>query len=409
MPGNPNPFTSDIHVVTTEADPLLTKYDESEHNKIDSSLIFDENINDKPFTSGRSCDRMIMNYWSILLVISLLTAFAILVRFFELDETEGAVINDEDIDIALKDVTDILKEVPMSLWDSYMMYLNRHPILCKSFTSGFVYTLGDILAQVNEEQTKLDRPRTLRSLVAGFCGHGPMSHFWYLSIQYLFDTLLGWTAWWSLFPKILLDQTVFSLVWNNTYILILGIMKYDAPYIIWNDMKRLTMPLIVSGLKFWPFVHIITYGVIPVENRTLFVDAVEIVWVVILSTQAAAVEKEGTISDYKEIDDSEEEVTNLLNLERGEIQGDHKYGYQQKRRSTSSIILHQLGFPLEHILEEDEYRLDPSSGRRSSQYILQHRRDSLGQLQKRRSMTDRTTKKETQPLGHYVAGQVLVL
>jgi protein Mpv17 len=304
MPCTPIQCTSDIRVANTEADHLLTrkvtKYDESEQNKIDSSsLIFDENIIDQLSTSGKSCDRMIMNYWTILLVVNSLITFVFLVRFFELDETEGATINDENIDIALIDAVDILKEVPMSLWDSYMMYLNGHPILCKSFTSGFVYTLGDILAQVNEEQTKLDRRRTLRSLVAGFCGHGPMFHFWYLSIQYLFDTLLGWTACWSLFLKILLHQTVFSLIWNNTYILILGIMKYDTPYIIWNDMKRLTIPLIVSGLKFWPFVHIITYGAIPVENRTLFVDTAEIIWVIILSTQAAAVETKGTINDYK--------------------------------------------------------------------------------------------------------------
>jgi hypothetical protein len=140
----------------------------------------------------------------------------------------------------------------------------------------------------------------------------------------------------------------------------------------------------------------------------LFVDTVETIWVVILSKQAAAVETKGTINGYIEID-REEEISKLLNLEGGEIQGDHKYGYKQKLHSTSSIILHQLGFPLEGILKEDEYRLDPSSRRRSSQHILQDRRDSLRQSLKRRSIIDRTTKKETKPLGHYVAGQVLVL
>jgi len=34
----------------------------------------------------------------------------------------------------------------------------------------------------------------------------------------------------------------------------------------------------------WPFAHLITYGVIPVEQRLLWVDTVELVWVTILST-----------------------------------------------------------------------------------------------------------------------------
>jgi protein Mpv17 len=64
-------------------------------------------------------------------------------------------------------------------------------------------------------------------------------------------------------------------------------MKMESLDTIWNDMKRSTIPLIVSGLKLWPAVHVITYGFLPVENRLLWVDLVEILWVTILATQAA--------------------------------------------------------------------------------------------------------------------------
>jgi len=64
-------------------------------------------------------------------------------------------------------------------------------------------------------------------------------------------------------------------------------MKLESIDKIWGDMKRTTIPLIVSGLKLWPLAHCITYGLIPVENRLLWVDLVEIVWVTILATQAA--------------------------------------------------------------------------------------------------------------------------
>lgn len=71
-------------------------------------------------------------------------------------------------------------------------------------------------------------------------------------------------------------------------------MQLQSPQQIWSDMKRTTIPLIISGLKLWPFVHCITYGVIPLENRLLWVDAVEIVWVMILANQA---NKEETVSE----------------------------------------------------------------------------------------------------------------
>ena len=71
------------------------------------------------------------------------------------------------------------------------------------------------------------------------------------------------------------------------YIVLLGIMKLQKPSQVWADIKRTTIPLVLSGLKLWPLAHCITYGLIPVENRLLWVDLVEIAWVTILATQAA--------------------------------------------------------------------------------------------------------------------------
>jgi protein Mpv17 len=80
-------------------------------------------------------------------------------------------------------------------------------------------------------------------------------------------------------------------------------MQLQSPKQIWSDIKRTTIPLIVSGLKLWPFVHCITYGLIPLENRLLWVDAVEIVWVTILAGQAneeTKVDGENNVADREE-------------------------------------------------------------------------------------------------------------
>ena len=69
-------------------------------------------------------------------------------------------------------------------------------------------------------------------------------------------------------------------------------MKLESPQTIWSDVKRSTIPLVVSGLKLWPLAHCVTYGLIPVENRLLWVDMVEIFWVTILASQAAGLASE---------------------------------------------------------------------------------------------------------------------
>ena len=198
-------------------------------------------------------------------------------------------------EIAMRDVADD--------WTSYMHHLESNPILTKAITSGTVYTIGDVVAQQTELQggdstgdrsgVGLDGMRVLRSCLAGLIGHGPLSHMWYNVCDYSFENVLHLSAaFWPL--KILVDQTIWGPIWNNTYIVLLGLMKRENLGTIWGDMKRTTVPLIVSGLKLWPLAHCVTYGLIPKENRVLWVDLVEILWVTILATQAAGhvVEKE---------------------------------------------------------------------------------------------------------------------
>lgn len=193
---------------------------------------------------------------------------------------------------------EIVERIPLDIWRSYTNILEIAPVQTKAVTSATVYTIGDILAQRQEgnEIGKMDRWRIGRSLAAGLIGHGPMSHVWYQVSEDFFDNVLQLHAWWDFIPKVIVDQAVFGPIWNNSYIILLGLMQFQKPSQIWADMKRTTVPLIISGLKLWPFVHCVTYGLIPVENRLLWVDAVEIVWVTILAREAASA-SDGNLDD----------------------------------------------------------------------------------------------------------------
>lgn len=184
---------------------------------------------------------------------------------------------------------EVLYRLPRDNWDSYLHVLREYPIPVKAATSGVVYALGDWTAQTTNGVTlpEIDRWRILKSSVAGFIAHGPLSHFWYGICEAAF-TAIGWnSAWWVFMPKVVVDQLLWGPLWTAIYIALLGVFSRDSSERIWEAVQSTLIPLVIKGLKLWPLVHVITYAVIPEENRLLWVDTVEILWVTILSKQAA--------------------------------------------------------------------------------------------------------------------------
>ena len=53
-----------------------------------------------------------------------------------------------------------------------------------------------------------------------------------------------------------------------------------------------------ASLKFWPFVHLVTFSpLVPLELKPLWVDAVEVVWVAILSRVNAREHEPGPVGE----------------------------------------------------------------------------------------------------------------
>lgn len=210
-------------------------------------------------------------------------------------------------------VGEILRNAPVHNWLAYESMLERNPVLAKMCISGIVYSLGDWSAQYLEGKAILDfdRGRMLRSGLVGFCLHGSLSHFYYHFCEWLFP----FKGWWVLPAKVLFDQTVWSAVWNSIYYVCLGALRMEKPATIFSELRATFIPLLTAGWKLWPFAHIVTYGVVPVEQRLLWVDMVELVWVSILSmisNEKAEARREG--------EELEVEKTMEAIVERGELE-----------------------------------------------------------------------------------------
>ncbi|CAM6067730.1 unnamed protein product [Sphagnum tenellum] len=178
-------------------------------------------------------------------------------------------------------IMEILKYAPLHNWNAYEEVLKSNPVIAKMMISGVVYSIGDWIGQCMEGKPVLEfnRVRLLRSGLVGFCLHGSLSHYYYYVCEFLFP----FKGWWVVPLKVVFDQTIWSAIWNSIYYVVLGLLRFESPARIWKDLKATFFPLLSAGWKLWPFAHLVTYGLVPVEQRLLWVDCVEIIWVTILS------------------------------------------------------------------------------------------------------------------------------
>lgn len=177
---------------------------------------------------------------------------------------------------------EVLRYAPEHNWIAYEEALKTNPVLAKMMISGIVYFLGDWIAQCYEGKPlfEFDRARMFRSGLVGFALHGSLSHYYYQFCEVLFP----FKGWWVVPAKIAFDQTIWSAVWNSIYYVVLGILRAESMTDIYGELKSTFLPMLTAGWKLWPFAHLVTYGFVPVEQRLLWVDCVELIWVTILST-----------------------------------------------------------------------------------------------------------------------------
>ncbi|XP_039014784.1 peroxisomal membrane protein 2-like [Hibiscus syriacus] len=177
---------------------------------------------------------------------------------------------------------EVLRYVPEHNWIAYEQALKANPVIAKMAISGIVYSIGDWIAQCYEGKPlfDFDLTRMFRSGLVGFTLHGSLSHYYYQFCEDLFP----FDDWWVVPAKVIFDQTVWASIWNSIYFVVLGFLRFESSDNIYKELKATFWPMLTAGWKLWPFAHLITYGVIPVEQRLLWVDCVELIWVTILST-----------------------------------------------------------------------------------------------------------------------------
>jgi len=115
--------------------------------------------------------------------------------------------------------------------------------------------------------------------------HGPALYLWLMFLDGPMTALAGPAGFWgSLFCKILLDQTLFALLVNSVYALLLGFMEGKQPRDTLAKLHSTLASSMLTSWRFWPMVHLLSFSpLIPINFKILWIDTMEIVWVALLS------------------------------------------------------------------------------------------------------------------------------
>jgi len=178
-----------------------------------------------------------------------------------------------------------LQHIPQDIWAFYNNSMDAHPLLVPAVITGVTYVIADWISQTYEGRFALDfdLKRLIRAAAIGFFLLGPMAHFYYVYQDVFFNWLEGGVKrTWDVPAHIALDQTAYAAVYNVVFYMAVGLGRGDNPVAVTEDIKANFVRLMKAGWKLWPFVHIITYAVIPPQHKVLWVDCVEIVWATIL-------------------------------------------------------------------------------------------------------------------------------
>lgn len=227
--------------------------------------------------------------------------------------------------------SEIAMRIPLDNWLNYESSLADRPIFTKTAINVIIYLLGDWLSQTafsGKNVLDFNAARTLRNGFIGLC-FGPLVHEYYQFSDHILPVEGGM---WNRLEKILMDQTIYLTVKCSIYISAVGLLQGDDINTVKTNVQTKLPSIVLTAWKFWPLVHLVTYGVIPARHRILWVNCVDLVWNAILATMA---------SQKKEI--PEEEIVAEAAIQEASV-------LESAVFDSDSAPLHYLeAVPLQHV------------------------------------------------------------
>ncbi|XP_029474867.1 pescadillo homolog isoform X2 [Rhinatrema bivittatum] len=158
--------------------------------------------------------------------------------------------------------------LPGQLLRQYLLLLKVYPILTKSVTSGILSALGNLLSQAIEKRRRnkdssknIDVSAPLRFAIYGFFFTGPLSHFFYLYMEYLVPP----TASFAVVQKLLLDRLIFAPAFLLLFFCVMNFLEGKDFSTLTERMKIGYWKALKMNWKVWTPFQFINVNYVPVQ------------------------------------------------------------------------------------------------------------------------------------------------
>mmetsp|Transcript_18725 Transcript_18725/g.22422 ORF Transcript_18725/g.22422 Transcript_18725/m.22422 type:complete len:274 (-) Transcript_18725:23-844(-) len=190
-----------------------------------------------------------------------------------------------ELGAGLEGVAAVVSSSPV--FQAYTHSLEAHPLVTKCATSGTVFTVSDLVAQLTFERSSggVDGARIARFGLFGLVVHAPLFAFFFKTLDGLIDPL-QLPGLESVGVKVAIDQ----LLWTPPFLAFLfyvqtAVLQGKGSSQGVEKVRQVLVPTLKVNWRIWVPANVVNYT-LPADLRILWINLISLGFVVYLSTVA---------------------------------------------------------------------------------------------------------------------------
>ncbi|GFQ98627.1 protein Mpv17 [Trichonephila clavata] len=172
-----------------------------------------------------------------------------------------------------------------------------HPWKTQLLTTGFLMATSDVIAQtaIEKKEVKDIEPlRVGRFAFLGSCFVAPILRTWYNVLEKTMGAV-GRTVG---LRKMMVDQLLFTPCFLGCFLTVSGALQFQPWSVIKDKINKEYFEVLKTNYMLWPSAQLITFYVIPLQYRIIFVSFVALLWNTYLASQANQSYNETKIKNF---------------------------------------------------------------------------------------------------------------
>jgi len=160
-----------------------------------------------------------------------------------------------------------------------------HPWKVKCSTGACLALVGDISAQCIEGTplTEMDFLRSFKMVLWRSVVSTPAVNIWYKVLE----TRVPGASTAAIMKKVGLDQVLASPILHSLFWPFMVVCDGGGPKDAWERLRCKFVPLMKMNYCFWPAVSSLTFSIVPIRHRVVWVNCWSAVWMGCLSSMNA--------------------------------------------------------------------------------------------------------------------------